>query len=79
MKFNIVLEKDEEGRYVAECIDLPGCVSEGESIEEAIQNINEAIVGCVKSRLKMASKKIKIPSLHDRITLAIDISGINYA
>jgi hypothetical protein len=31
MQFNIVIERDEDGRYVAECLDLPGCLSEGES------------------------------------------------
>ncbi len=54
MQFNIVIERDEDGRYVAECMDLPGCLSEGETLEEALENISEAILGCVKSRLKMA-------------------------
>lgn len=57
MKFNIIIEKDYEGRYVAECPDLPGCLSEGESLEDASENINEAIVGCQKSRLKNARRK----------------------
>jgi len=51
MKFHITIERDEDGRYVTECIDLPGCLSEGDSQEEAIENISEAIVGCLKSRL----------------------------
>lgn len=51
MKFHITIERDEDGRYVIECIDLPGCLSEGDSQEEAIENISEAIVGCLKSRL----------------------------
>ncbi|HDS44751.1 MAG TPA: type II toxin-antitoxin system HicB family antitoxin [Methanomicrobia archaeon] len=51
MNGNITLERDEEGRYVAECTDLPGCLSEGETVQEAIKNISEAIVGCLKSRL----------------------------
>jgi len=29
MKFNLVIEVDSDGRYVVECIDLPGCLSEG--------------------------------------------------
>ncbi|MDD3293036.1 MAG: type II toxin-antitoxin system HicB family antitoxin, partial [Candidatus Pacebacteria bacterium] len=52
MIFNVIIEKDEEGRFIAECPDLPGCITEGDSLDEAIENINEAIAGCLKSRLK---------------------------
>ena len=62
MKFNITIEVDEDGRYVAECTDLPGCLSEGENFKEAIENICEAIVGCLKSRLKVAGEQLKIYS-----------------
>lgn len=53
MKFEIIIERDKEGSYVAECPDLPGCLSEGETLEEALENIDEAIIGCLKSRLKI--------------------------
>jgi len=52
MQFNVVIEQDEDGRYVVECLDLPGCLSEGETVKDAMENISEAIVGCLKSRLK---------------------------
>ena len=42
MKFKITIEKDDDGRYVAECLDIPGCLSEGEGLEDASENINEA-------------------------------------
>ena len=60
MKFNITIERDDEGRYVAECTDLPGCLSEGETLEETVDNISEAIIGCLKSRLKDAARRLKI-------------------
>ncbi|MCX6028660.1 MAG: type II toxin-antitoxin system HicB family antitoxin [Chloroflexi bacterium] len=47
-----MIEQDEDGRYVVECLDLPGCLSEGETMKDALENISEAIVGCLKSRLK---------------------------
>ncbi|MFA6332948.1 MAG: type II toxin-antitoxin system HicB family antitoxin [Methanoregula sp.] len=53
MKFSNLIEHDEEGRYVVECTDLPGCMTEGDTLIEAIENINEAIVGCIKSRLPL--------------------------
>ncbi|HXZ87779.1 MAG TPA: type II toxin-antitoxin system HicB family antitoxin [Candidatus Binataceae bacterium] len=43
MKFLVTLERDEEGWVVAECPSLPGCVSQGRTIDEALANIREAI------------------------------------
>jgi predicted RNase H-like HicB family nuclease len=40
---HVILYLDEDGGYVAECPSLPGCHSQGDSIEEAIANIKEAI------------------------------------
>lgn len=39
----IVLEKDEDGGYVVRCPAFPGCVSQGETREEATQNILDAL------------------------------------
>ena len=43
MKLTVVLEASEEGGYTVYVPSLPGCVSEGGSKEEAMQNIREAI------------------------------------
>jgi predicted RNase H-like HicB family nuclease len=43
MIFHVVLEKAEDGWIVAECPALPGCVSQGATEQEAIENIKEAI------------------------------------
>jgi predicted RNase H-like HicB family nuclease len=43
MKIKIVLEPSEEGGYTVVVPSLPGCISEGNSKEEAIQNIKEAV------------------------------------
>jgi predicted RNase H-like HicB family nuclease len=43
MKIKIVLEPSEEGGYTAYVPALPGCISEGDSAEEALANIREAI------------------------------------
>jgi predicted RNase H-like HicB family nuclease len=39
----IIITPDETGGYVAEVPSLPGCISEGDTLEEAIANIREAI------------------------------------
>jgi len=43
MKYTIILEKEKEGGYSAQCLELPGAISQGESKEEAIENIKIAI------------------------------------
>ncbi len=43
MKLKIVLEKSDEGGFTAYVPSLPGCISEGNSEEEAVKNIQEAI------------------------------------
>lgn len=43
MKFKVVLEPQQEGGYVAYVPALPGCFSQGETKEEALRNIKEAI------------------------------------
>ncbi len=43
MKFKVVLEPAEEGGYTVYAPSLPGCISEGDTKEEALENIKEAI------------------------------------
>ena len=43
MKIKVVLEKSEDGGYTAYVPSLPGCISEGDTIDEAVNNISEAI------------------------------------
>ncbi len=45
MTFHVTLEKSEDGWIVAECLALPGCVSQGRDEQEALENIREAIAG----------------------------------
>lgn len=43
MNIKVVLEKQEEGGYTIFVPSLPGCVSQGETKEEALENIKEAL------------------------------------
>ena len=45
-----LLERDEDGIFVAECLSIPGCVSQGETREAAIANVLDAIRGCLEVR-----------------------------
>jgi len=50
MKFLVALNRDEDGAWVAECPVIPGCVSQGDSREDALSNIREAIALCLEVR-----------------------------
>jgi len=65
MKYRILIEPDEDGVFVAECPSLPGCVSQGGSREEALENIQEAIKGYLES-LKKHNEPIP-PSIEEEI------------
>jgi len=42
-EYTVIIEKDEDGFYVGEVVEIPGCYSQGETIEELMENIKEAI------------------------------------
>lgn len=50
MKFQIIIDRDEDGKWVVECPSIPGCVSQGDTKEEALKNIHEAIQLCLEVR-----------------------------
>lgn len=52
MNFLVTVEQDEDGVYIVECPSLPGCVSQGETKDEALENIKDAITGCLEVRKK---------------------------
>ena len=50
MKFSITIDRDEDGAWVSECPSIPGCVSQGQTKQEALDNIQDAIAMCLKVR-----------------------------
>jgi len=47
MKLKVHIHKAEEGGYWAEVPAIPGCVTQGDTFEELLQNIYEAVEGCL--------------------------------
>jgi len=43
MQFTVKLEESDEGGYTVQCLELPAAISEGDTKEKALENINEAI------------------------------------
>ena len=60
MKFRVIIQQDEDGMFVAECTSLPGCISQGKTREEALENIRDAITGYLES-LKKHNEPIPPP------------------
>ncbi len=50
MIFNVTIERDEDGVWITECPSIPGCVSQGETKDEAVENIKDAIKVCLEVR-----------------------------
>ncbi len=51
MRFLVTIEQDEAGYSVVNCPALPGCVSQGQTHEEALANSQEAILASLKTSL----------------------------
>jgi predicted RNase H-like HicB family nuclease len=49
MDFTVIIEKDEDGYYVAEVPDLRGCYTQGKTLEEVMKNIKEVIELCLEA------------------------------
>ena len=49
----VTIDRDEDGVWIAECPAIPGCISQGETKEEAVANIQEAIALCLEVRAEM--------------------------
>ncbi len=45
--FHVIIEQDEDGGYIGKVPELRGCLSQGDTLDELIQNIKEAIELCV--------------------------------
>ncbi len=65
VRYRVIIERDEDGIYVAECPALPGCVSQGKTRSEALVNIQDAIKGYLES-LKKHNEPIP-PSIQEEI------------
>ena len=50
MRFNVTLDRNEDGVWIVECLSIPGCVSQGQTKQEAVENIKDAISACLQVR-----------------------------
>jgi predicted RNase H-like HicB family nuclease len=49
VNFKVIVHEAEEGGYWAEVPAIPGCATQGESVEELLENVREAIMACLST------------------------------
>jgi len=76
-----VIEKGEDGGFVSFSPSLPGAVSQGDTVEEALKNLHEALAGCIESYVEAGEsipwvKLDGLSSVDDNVVMAkwIDVS-----
>ena len=69
-RFRVLITRDEDGFYVAEVPELPGCISQGKTRKEVIANIKDAIKGYLTS-LKKHKEPIP-PSIEEELVTIQD-------
>lgn len=67
MKLKVLVHEAEEGGFWGEVPSIPGCASQGESLEELFANIREAIEGC----LSIDMKKLEISKTDRLVEIAV--------
>ena len=65
MRYRIIINQDEDGWFIAECPSLPGCISQGKTRNEALENIKDAMNGYLES-LEKHGEPIP-PSIYEEI------------
>jgi len=70
MKYRVIIERDEDGMFIVECPALPGCISQGKTRSEALENIKDAIAGYLAS-LRKHGDPIP-PSIEEEV---VEVSG----
>ncbi len=57
MIFKVTVDKDEDGVWIVECPSIPGCVSQGKTKDEALENIKDAIKLCLEVRAEQSHRE----------------------
>jgi len=67
--FNVLIEKGEDGFYISEVVEIPGCHTQGKTIDELIERTREAIELCLEEKQEVnletrfvGLQKIEVPS-----------------
>ncbi|MGI0001745.1 MAG: type II toxin-antitoxin system HicB family antitoxin [Nitrososphaeraceae archaeon] len=79
LQFKVLIEQDEDGLYVASVPELPGCYTQGKTLEQARERIKEVIALVLESDKEIREEKLENPSTHSRFFGIEEITIRNYA
>ncbi len=54
--YHVIIEQDEDGIYVGKVLGLKGCVTQGDTVDELMKNVKEAIELCLEVQSKKKEK-----------------------
>ena len=70
VRFHIEYDEVDQA-YIASCVDMPGCISYGATVDEAIENVIEAFTGIMNVRLQSRAReavRTRGPQVNDRLS-----------
>lgn len=79
LQFKVLLEQDEDGLYIASVPELPGCYTQGKTLEEVRERIKEAIELVMESDEDVKKEKLTSPKSSPLFFGVEEISVRNYA
>ena len=72
MKFHIIVYEELEGGFSVEVPALPGCFTEGDTMEELLANVNEAITGYLEAREQIEG--VPLPNQYQKSAQIIEVT-----
>lgn len=78
LEFKVIIEQDENGWYVASVPELPGCYTQGKTLEQVRKRIKEVIELVLESDQEVKRDKLSSPQTHSKFFAIEDIT-IPYA
>ena len=69
-RFTVVVERDEDGVYIASCPAIQGCYTQGDTYEEAIENLKDAIQLHIEAR-RQVGEEIPLEVAIDQVEVSV--------
>lgn len=79
LQFKVLIEQDEDGLYVASVPELPGCYTQGKTLEEVRERIKEVIGLILESDSDVKKEKLESPRFSPRFFGIEEVTISNYA
>lgn len=79
LQFKVLIEQDEDGWYVASVPELPGCYTQGKTVEQARERIKEVIELVLESDKDLREEKLASPKSSSRFFAIEEVTIRNYA